>query len=379
MNSSGEIVMSFSKNPLGSALLAGGVVLIMTSAAWAQNRPVNPSTAPQAPPQTTAGGGPVAPPGGGYVPPPAYPPPYAGYPYQIMSPAGSYLTGASNVINAQGQFLTSKRESEVIKEQAEQAKLDTKRKAIEQWQYEQALQPTLSEIQVKAQQEGYQQMRGNPPDARIWSGEAPNTLLRHIQQTQSYLSGNPSIPLDPRTVSKIRFTDGTNRGDVTLFSQGPKIDWPFPLRGPEFKQNREKIQSLSADVVRQAQGGDVDYGTIKAIQGTTVVMLDDLKDHIEDFTPSDYMKAKRFLNDLNKGARGLGEPNATAALSNKSKPRVSTVDQLVTMMTKQGLRFAPAKDGDETAYSALYQSLRAFDSGASQMVAETRPRRGERP
>src|SRR5262249_47859877 len=244
------------------------------------------------------------------------------YPYQPMTPAYGYLTGASNVINAQGQFLTSKRESEVIKEQAEQAKLDTKRKAIEQWQYEQAIQPTLSEVQAKAQLEGYQQMRGNPSDARIWSGEAMNTLLRHMQQTQSYLSGSPSIPLDPRQVNKIKFTDGTNRGDVTLFAQGAKIDWPFPLRGPEFRQNREKIESLSGDVVRQAGGGDVDYGTIKSIQGTAAVMLDELKDRVEDFTPSDYMMAKRFLNELSKGARGLGGPNGSAALKNQSKPRV---------------------------------------------------------
>jgi hypothetical protein len=274
--------------------------------------------------------------------------------------------------------MVSKQQAAVTQQQAEQAKLDTRRKTVEQWQYEQALQPTLADVRAKAQQDTYEQMRGNPPDARIWSGEAMNTLLQHMQQTQAYLAGGPSIPLDPRVARKIRFTDGTNRGDVTLFSQGPKIDWPFPLRGPEFQQNREKVESLSADVVRQAQGGDVDFGTIKAIQGTAAVMIDDLKDHIDDFTPSDYMKAKRFLNDLSKGARGLGEPNATAALKGQSKPQVATVDGLVMMMTKQGLRFAPAKDGDEAAYSALFQSLRAFDAGGSQMIAETRPRGGPR-
>jgi hypothetical protein len=297
-----------------------------------------------------------------------------------MSPAGSYLTGASNVINSQGQFLISKQEAAITQQQAEQAKLDTRRKTVEQWQYEQALQPTLAEVQAKSVQEGYEQMRGNPPDARVWSGEAMNTLLRHMQQTQTYLSGNPSIPLDPRQVRKLRFTDGTNRGDVSLFSQGPKIDWPFPLRGPEFQHNREKVESLSADVVRQAGSGDVDYGTIKAIQGTAVVMIDDLKDHIDDFTPSDYMKAKRFLNDLAKGARGLGDPNGIAALKNQSKAQAATVDQLVAMMTKQGLRFAPCKDGDEAAYTSLFQSLRAFDSGVSQMYAEVPPQgRRQRP
>jgi hypothetical protein len=371
--------MSLLKSPLSSAVLVSGIGLAIASFAQAQNRPVNPTTAPQAPPQTSASSGAVAPPAAGYMPPGAYPPAYPAYPYQIMSPAGSYLSGASDVISSQGQFLVSKRQSEVIKQEAEQAKLDTRRKTIEQWQYEQAIQPTLSEIQAKAQQEGYQQMLGNPPNARVWSGEALNTLLRDIQQPGSVGARGPSIPLDPELVSKVKFTDGTNRGDVTLFAGGPKIDWPFPLRGPEFQQDRQKVESLSADVVRQAQGGNVDYGTIKAIQGAAAVMQDELKERIEDFTPSDYMKAKRFLNDLSKGARGLGDPNGAAALTNKAKPQLSTVDQLVTMMTRQGLRFAPAKDGDEAAYSALYQSLRAYDTGSSQMVAETRPGRRGRP
>lgn len=369
--------MRFVKHPFCSAIVVGSALLTLASSAKAQNRQVNPSTAPQAPPQTTAGSGPAAPPGGGFVPAPAYPPGY-GYPYQVMSPAGSYLTGASNVINSQGQFLISKQQAAVTQQQAEQAKLDTRRKTVEQWQYEQALQPTLAEVQAKAVNEGYEQMRGNPPAARIWSGEALNTLLRHIQQTQSYLSGMPSIPLDPRQVRKIRFTDGTNRGDVSLFAQGPKIDWPFPLRGPEFQQNREKIEALSADVVRQAGGGEVDYNTIKAIQGTAAVMVDDLKDHIDDFTPSDYMKAKRFLNDLSKGARGLGGPNAVAELKSQSAPPVGTVDQLVGLMTSRGLFFAPAKDGDEAVYTALFQSLRAFDAGSSQMVGGPPPGRGQR-
>jgi hypothetical protein len=361
------------KNPLHKAFIAGAVILGFAASSHAQNRQVNPGTTPQAPQQTTAGGGAVTPPGGGFVPSPVYPPGYPGWPYQVNTPAGSYLQGASSVISAQGQFLINNRQSEIVKEQAEQAKLDTKRKAIEQWQYEQSIQPTISEIQAKARMESYNQMRGSPSDALVWSGQALNTLLDNVQQPSSYPSRRPSIPLESEMVAKIKFTDGTNRGDVTLFAQGPKIDWPFPLRGQEFKQDRAKIEALSADVVRQADGGQVEYDTIKTIQQTANLMQDDLKDRIEEFTPSDYMKAKRFLNDLSKGARGLGDRKGTAALKDQSIAQVTTVDQLIASMTRRGLRFAPAKQGDEAAYSALYQSLRAYDSGTSQMVAIPRP------
>src|SRR5262245_44368553 len=58
---------------------------------------------------------------------PFFPNPY--YPFWFPDPSYGFLTGASDVINAQGNFLISKRQSQVIREQAEQARLDTRRKA----------------------------------------------------------------------------------------------------------------------------------------------------------------------------------------------------------------------------------------------------------
>jgi hypothetical protein len=369
-----KATMLYKKNHFASLALLGAVVLGSSVPAKAQNSPVNPATRPQAPNQTSAFSGVAAPLGAGYVPPAAYPPAYPGYPpYQVLGPAGSYLSGASDVISSQGQFLVSKRQSEVIKEQAEQAKLDTKRKAIEEWQYEQAIAPKLSEVQAKAQQEGYMQALGNPSEARIWSGEALNTLLRTVQQPGAAGGRAPSIPIDPDMVSKLNFTDGTNRGNLLFFSKGPKLEWPFVLRDPRFKDERDRVEALTAAAIRQAGAGEIDFGTVKDLQNTTNKMLDDLKDRIDDVTPSDYVKSKRFLNDLYKASHALGDAGAAKALAKKDLPPVGTVDQLVAMLTSQGLRFAPASTGNEAAYTSLYQSLRAFSVGSSHMVAQSPP------
>jgi hypothetical protein len=364
--------MSFITMRLFPAVLMGAAVLATSPALRAQNRPVNPGAAPQAPPQTSASSGPVAPPGAGFVPNPAYPPPPAyPYPYQVMSPAGSYLTGASNVINSQGQFMIAKQQAAVTQQQAEQAKVDTRRHTIEQWQYEQAIQPTLAQTLAKQQQETYQQMVGNPPSARIWSGEALNTLLKDIQQPGSVGTRGPSIPLDPAVVSKVNMTDGTNAANVGFFAQqGPKMDWPYSLRDPMFSDDRDKIESLTAAAVRQAgSNGEVDFNTIKDLQRAATKMQADLKDQIDNFTPDEYMRGKRFLNDVTKAARALGESSGVKTLAARSQPQARTVDQLVAIMTSQGLRFAPVADGNEAAYTSLYQSLRAYDTGSSQMVA----------
>jgi len=294
-----------------------------------------------------------------------------------MTPAYGYLTGASNVINSQGQFLISKRQSEVIQQQAEQAKLDTRRKVIEQWQYEQAIQPTLSQVQAKAQQEGYLQAIGNPPEARIWSGEAMNTILRNLQQPGATRGRGPSLPINPDIVTRLNFSDGTNAGNLWFFSRGAKLDWPFVLRGPRFKEQRERVEALLAAAIRQAStDGQIDFGTIKDLRATTDQMLADLKDMIEEVTPSDYVRARRFLNDQSRAAQALGDAGAARALAAKGLPPVATVDELVAEMTSRGLRFAPVSPGNEAAYSALFQSLRAYDAGSSQMVARPGPPRG---
>jgi hypothetical protein len=351
------------------ALLLGAAILACGSSVRAQNRSVNPGTAPQAPPETCSSCGPIAP-GGGYIPPPPYYPPYSN-----QTPVYGYLSGASDVINSQGNFLVSKRQSEVIHEQAKQSQLDTKRKTIEQWQYEQSIAPKLSEVQAKAQQEGYMQALGNPAPATIWSGQVLNTLLRDVQQPGG--GRRPSIPIDPSLVNKLNFTDGTNAGNLWFFAKGPKLEWPFVLRDPRYKDERDRVEALTSAAIRQAgAGGEIDFNTVKDLQKTTDQMLLDLKDMIDDITPSDYVKSKRFLNDLYKASQALGDASAAKTLAKKELPPVGTVDQLVAMMTGKGLQFAPASAGNETAYSSLYQSLRAFDVGSSQMVARPGPPRG---
>src|SRR5262245_8361172 len=67
--------------------------------------------------------------------------PYGGYPY-IQTPANGYLTGGASVIQSQAQFMVSKQQSALMYEQVQQAKLDTKRKAIDEWLYERAKLPT---------------------------------------------------------------------------------------------------------------------------------------------------------------------------------------------------------------------------------------------
>src|SRR5262249_4018138 len=80
----------------------------------------------------------------GYVPYPV-PFPTAGYYGSYGDPYGGYLSGASQVINAQGGYLKDVQQAYLTKEQVNQAKIQTKRAAFDEWLYEKANTPTLEE------------------------------------------------------------------------------------------------------------------------------------------------------------------------------------------------------------------------------------------
>lgn len=350
-----------------AALLVLGLGL---GAARAQYNPVPPSAVPQAPPQMGAGAGPAVAQPPGYVAP-VYPPGYPGYAYYPpMDPNYGYLSGAANVIGAQGQFAKDIEQSKLIKEQVKQAQLDTRRKANDQWRYEKALEPTLAEIQAKAQFDTYQQMRGKPSDGAVWSGQAQNVLLANIQRGGPLPAGaGPSIPLDPDVVRQIILTDGRNGGQLAKFAESPKLEWPLALRAPDFQPSRDAVQTMYDTALKQvATTGQAGFETIQGLQRAVSGMQADLKGQIDSLTPDDYMQSKRFLADLGRAARGLGEPSAAQVVAGKWKPQASTVGQLVAQMTQQGLRFAPGREGSEAAYTALYQALRAYDGALGQMA-----------
>src|SRR5436853_5568320 len=64
---------------------------------------------------------------------PVYPSPYWGYNWD---PYGGYLHGAADVIRAQSQYMISFQQGRLIKEDVRKAKIDNRRKEIEQWLWE---------------------------------------------------------------------------------------------------------------------------------------------------------------------------------------------------------------------------------------------------
>ena len=89
-----------------------------------------------------------------------------------------------------------------------------------------------------------------------------------------------------------------------------------------------------------------------------------LEAEIQNVPDPKYIRAKRFLDDLQSSIRILRRPDVAQYFANP--PKAKTVRELAQHMIEHNLRFAPAVSGDEAAYFRFYQALATYDVIANQ-------------
>ena len=97
-----------------------------------------------------------------------------------------------------------------------------------------------------------------------------------------------------------------------------------------------------------------------------------LNDSVNDLSPSQYIEARRYLNQVGDAIAALSDPKVGAYFNQSWAGKARNVAELVNFLSRSGLRFAPATPGDEPAYNALWRALADFDAGM-QPVARKPP------
>src|SRR5262249_43394132 len=149
-----------------------------------------------------------------------------------------------------------------------------------------------------------------------------------------------------------------------------KLKWPLPLKSSTFKENREKLDKLAPQALKEAQGGEVDADTLNGTIEAQKSLIAELKGQIEAMTPNDYIKAKRYLTEIEGTIKALQDPQIANYVTRKWSARGNSVPELVSDMSRQGLRFAAATSGDQAAYVALHRALADFDTAMGAQVAQ---------
>ncbi|HLJ92795.1 MAG TPA: hypothetical protein VKU02_06320 [Gemmataceae bacterium] len=296
------------------------------------------------------------------------------YMYNYYDPYGGYLRGAADVINAQGRFLVNTQQAYLTREQVRSERLANRRKVFDEYLYEREKTPTPEEERQRNQLEQLNRSRNNPPVTEIWSGKALNDLLADLRRLppskpeSGQLVNIQQLPLDEDGLKHINVSKGA--GNIALLKNEGKLTWPVALNGPDFKEQRERVNSLAQAAVRQAEfNGQVDPGTLTQLSNDVDNLQRQLRKNGGDLPFALYTEAKTFLNNLDDAVSGLRQRDVGNYFTGKFGIKAKTIPELVDHMTKQGLQFASAMPGDESAYSALHQALANYDVAAHAQTA----------
>lgn len=307
----------------------------------------------------------VAPVATGYVPPYGY----GGYGYTNTTRTEGALYGVAAVTNANGQYQVQIQQARQAQAQADMAKLDVRRRIKQEAEYERMMMPNPEQVRIAEMNASLAHSRVNPPNTDIWSGDALNDFLMFAQSVQRQGLQGPLVPLTEDMLRNINVTTGTTRGSTGALNDGKPLKWPLTLKRSGYRGEREMLDQLVADLVKQAgtsQGPDAD--TIVDAKKTIEKMESKLRSNIADLTPDEYTSSKRFLTQLSQSVKTMEDPNASNYVSRKWAARGNSVAELVDEMTRNGLKFAPAVSGQEPSYSTLYAAMATYDVGLQRMV-----------
>jgi hypothetical protein len=195
--------------------------------------------------------------------------------------------------------------------------------------------------------------------ATIWSATDLNVLLDDLKAHPDR-SGH-EVTLSEDVLRHMNVVSSKSEG-ADLLRIRP---WPELLQKSAFKEDRESIEALIPELIRQARAGKIPTANLEALDLRLNLMRDELAGMIREVSAQQYISAKRYLTDLQKGAKVWGRPEAAHYFPPMDNANIKNVGALVQYMAKNDLRFAPAVAGDEAAYLVLYRALAIYSVSAN--------------
>jgi hypothetical protein len=286
-----------------------------------------------------------------------------------------YLYGAASVTNADAQYQKTIQQAKLIRQEAVRSRMDTRRKMVEEAEYERMHMPDPEKIRQENVKRQLEHARVDPPLADIWSADALNTLLAHLIKMQGQGERGPNVPLSEDILREVNLTTGESRANPGLLRDNGALQWPTPLLDPKFKEPREDLNRRLKEAVNAVKvNREADKGTIKDLRADLQALTDALEANVQSLSPAQYIDARRYLNMLGHAIKALEDPNISDFLNQKWVATGKNVAELVKFMGERGLRFAPAIPGEEPAYRALYHALAAYDAGMREVTVRNDPR-----
>ena len=284
-------------------------------------------------------------------------------PYKVIIAPRNYWYGSpvADVIRAQGQFLIDVQQVNLMQQQVKREKLVTRRKELEHWAWERKFIPLAFEEQKELSHRI--EVRRIVKDARpaeIYSGAALNALRDELLRPEAQSAGAVSTPVQAEWLDHIHVTGVV--GNAGLLKAN-KIAWPLMIAGrPELAADRLAIEGDLADAKAAVLRGETaDPMLLIALRNKVDGLQARLASEVRgggderDWSPGQYVAARRSLNELKESLPILERPDAAYYLN---PLKGNTVAEVMDHMKSNGVKFAAATIGDERFYTALYYAMR---------------------
>jgi hypothetical protein len=303
--------------------------------------------------------------------PPAYPNPYfpggAGYGY------GNALSGAADLNRSTGDVSVQYEQARLMREQYNQAQIDTKRKAFDELNYEKANTPTYTQTLTAEKSQILNRLMNFPTRSEVANGTTLNTLLPYLQALSSQGTLGPPIAVPQQPLQEINVSV-SGSSSVGIFRDVGKISWPPVLRSPQ----QQKLDELLPAAYKAVLANNLDEKLMRQIRTEMKTLRENLREQFrqDKIEGSSYTQAIEFYNFLETSVNALERSDARQQLDGEYAPRGRNVQEIVEYMSQTGLRFAPAAPGQGNSYQAVHDAFvryaRAAQSSAGVRVGSAR-------
>ena len=281
-------------------------------------------------------------------------------PYGSGFGPGSVLAGQADVMRSYGQVINAQEQARIVREQALQAKLDTKKKAFDLDMYIKANTPTYTQEQERVAKSTLRRIQTNSLPGEVVNGKALNYLVDDLRKFPNKKIALEPLPLSEGVLNRLNITKNTF--GLGILRDDGRVPWPTALLDKMTEEQRRDFDKQFRELVKGAYKGKLDVATLNRVRTEMDQMREELVKRVNDVPTAQYMDAKRFLQEFHEASIALekGEAPLQAEFQRFIEGGRS-VQEVADYMVKSGLRFGPATGNDEPAYRAIHSAMATYD------------------
>src|SRR5205085_1082524 len=152
-------------------------------------------------------------------------------------------------------------------------------------------------------------VQNDPPATVIDSAHALNVLLADLQRLRNRNVRGPVVPIDPAVLGQINVRPTGGNGNPGLLRGERWRSWPLALAGPDFKEERGRVDALAGQLVKQAAARNVDPDTLDRLTAELAKVRRQLADRITELPTMEYIHASEYLDSFKESLKVLAQPD----------------------------------------------------------------------